>query len=149
MAATKRSADPEPVEVGPDPEQEHVFRSSWGLLPGQWQPVGKMSLVSRQASLIYRTETASAAPVLLRARRAYDLIASTETPLRAGPTGRGVELNVPLGLAGRHLRLLEANRCLPDAVALPVPDSPATARLIDQLRQLIQSRGEAVELLHA
>jgi hypothetical protein len=132
-----------------DLDHEHDFRSSWGLLPGQWRPVRSMSLVSQRAALVYRTDTHVAGPVLLRARRAYDLIASSETPLEVRPTGRGLELTVPLGLIGRHLRLLDANRCMPDAVILPEADSPATRRLIDELRQMIRARPEPIDLISA
>jgi len=136
----------EPVGLGYDVENEQRFRASWGLLPDQWRPVGSMSLVSRQAAFVYRTDTTVASPVLLRARKAYDLIASSATPLRAEPTGRGLALSVPLGLVGRHLRLLEDNHCLPDEVMLPEPDSPAARRLVDQLRGLMETRPQPIEV---
>lgn len=136
----------EPVQAGADADHEHMFRSSWGLLPTQWRPVGSMALVTHQASLVYRHQAAGS-PSLLKARKAYDLIASTETPLRAEPTGRGLELTVPIGLAGRHLKLLHANRCLPDALILPHPKTPGIARLIDQLRGRVRSYDAGIEVV--
>ncbi len=144
--AARRPEPDEPFLVGADADHEHMFRSSWGLLPTQWRPVGSMALVTHQASLVYRPHAAGS-PSLLKARKAYDLIASTETPLRAEPTGRGLELTVPIGLAGRHLRLLEANRCLPDALILPQPKTPGVARLVDQLRGRARSYDAGIEVV--
>jgi hypothetical protein len=127
---------------GTDYDYDHPLVSAWGLQPAQWQPVGGRVPYSQRAVLLWRTDGES--EPALRARRAYDTIFPTGTPCSADSTPRGIEIVVPLAVAGRTLRRLAGPGNLPDAV---IVDPAAHVALLRALRQEVRRLRGGEELL--
>jgi hypothetical protein len=119
--------------------------AGWGLAPEHWQPVGEPVPFSQRAVLLWWTDGSSSS-VLLRARRAYDSIFPTGTPVSARTTERGIEIVLPLSETIRSLRRLAGPGNLPDAVT-GEPAPHATLRG-DLRREGPRLRGNVQLILH-